>query len=86
MAIISRYGPVAGCPCRGLTTFRGACLVSASGAPGVDSGSSTAAPRLPDFGNPEAVTGYDGAARAPCKNGANRLEEMRCVLAWHYAF
>jgi hypothetical protein len=31
MAIISRYGPVTGCPRRGLSTFRGACLVSASG-------------------------------------------------------
>jgi hypothetical protein len=38
-------------------------------APGVGSGSSTAAYDHPDFNNPEAVTGYDGAARAPPKNG-----------------
>jgi hypothetical protein len=32
------------------------------------------------------VTASDGAARAPCKNGADQLEKMQCVLAWHFAF
>jgi hypothetical protein len=40
----------------------------------------------PDFSNLEAVTGYDGAARVPRKNGANQLEKMQCVRSWHYAF